>query len=108
MTHRHTKDRNQDEVRDHIEAHGWLFEDTSQTSLGYDAIVSSPGGQRVVRLEIKDGSKPPSRQKLTPHEQRTHEKLARYGVAVELIRCIEDCDVLFRVASRQYDDRQVR
>ena len=104
----HRKDANHDLVRKTVEAHGWLWEDTAQTALGYDALVTSPGGERTVRLELKDGSLSPSRQKLTPHEEATHEKLARYGVAVELIRCVEDLEILFRPTREgSYDSRQI-
>ena len=91
---RHRKDANHDLIRDVVEARGWCFEDTSQTELGYDALVSK--GDRTVRLEIKDGSKKPSAQRLTPNEETAHARFAAHGIPIELIRCVEDLQILER------------
>ena len=81
-------------IRQELEARGWLWQDTSQTHLGYDAIIHKGG--RSTFLEIKDGTKPLSQQRLTPHETTVHAKLAAQGITVEIITCSEDLDVLER------------
>ena len=94
MRSRHRRDANHADVRAAAERLGWMFEDTSQTHLGYDAILTRVG--RTVRVEIKDGSKPMSAQKLTPHEADVHSTLRAHGVIVEILTCVEDLQMLSR------------
>ena len=98
---RHRKDANSDDIQDAAEPCGWLWQDTSQTDLGYDAILVKGG--RSVYVEVKDGSKPPSEQRLTPHEEQVHAQLSRYGVTVELLTCIGDLQVLERPQQARRD-----
>lgn len=103
--HRHRKDANHNHICLALTASGWYVQDTSSTNLGYDAILVKAG--RIVLVEIKDGSKPPSAQKLTPHEEQVHAALARCGVTVELLTCLEDLAVLDRPhRGGSYDSRQ--
>jgi len=94
---RHRTDTNQQQLRDAAEQLGWLWLNASQTNLGFDAILVKGG--RVVLAEVKDGSKPPSAQQLTPHERDTHMLLERHGVIVELLTCVDDLAVLGRERS---------
>ena len=90
---KHRKDGNHDDVKAALEAMGYLVLDTSQTNLGFDMICVKHGAARFV--EVKDGSLPPSRQKLTPHEQKVHQQLRARGVTVELLTGVDQSlDVL--------------
>lgn len=62
------KDANHNEVADQVEKAGWSIFDTSGLGFGFpDLLVGKPGF--CVPIEIKDGSKPPSKRKLTQKEQ---------------------------------------
>lgn len=51
-----------------------------------DLLVGTPRG-RLVLLEVKDGSKPPSVRKLTPDQREWHQRWRRYPIfIVENIR----------------------
>lgn len=103
MRKTHRLDANHKELRQAAEKLGWLWEDTSQTGLGYDALITIQG--RTVRAEIKDGRKPPSAQKLTPHEERVHQKLKAHGVLVELLTCVDDLQMLHRELRSRREER---
>jgi hypothetical protein len=79
----HAKDRNHKAVRKAVERLGYVWIDLAQSSAGIDAIVCRGG--RCVPIEVKDGSLPPSKQKLTPHEQQVHALLKAHGVTVEIL-----------------------
>lgn len=92
--HRHRLDANHHAIRECAEALGWHWQDTSQTGLGYDAILIRGG---VVKFcEIKDGMKPISQQRLTPYEQRVHQDLKAHGVTVEVLTSQDDLVMLGR------------
>ena len=59
-------DANQPEIVKTFRKFGWYVLIVSQLKNCYDIIVSKNG--RTIAVEIKDGSKPPSQQKLTPGE----------------------------------------
>lgn len=88
MRKTHRKDANHAQIRQAAERMGFYFWDASQSSLGVDAFLVKAG--RLVPVEVKDGSKPPSAQQLTKHEQRVHIDLMQHGVRVILLTCIED------------------
>ena len=100
---RHRQDRNHHEIREAAEALGWLWQDTSQTQLGYDAILVQGG--RTAYVEIKDGNKPMSAQQLTPHEVRVHRTLKAHGVTVEILTCVADLVVLSRVVLARREEK---
>ena len=100
---RHRQDRNHHEIREAAEALGWLWQDTSQTHLGYDAILVKGG--RTVYAEIKDGQKPMRAQRLTPHEVRVHRTLKAHGVTVEILTCVADLVVLSRVVPTRREEK---
>lgn len=90
----HRKDANHDTLRAVAERVGWLWLDTAQTGLGFDALLLK-GGRWVV-AEVKDGAKPISAQRLTPHEKKVHTTLKAHGVMVEILTCAEDVLMLER------------
>lgn len=103
---RHRKDDNHDALLDVATRLGWFAQNTSQTELGYDAILVKGG--RVVFAEIKDGQKPMSQQKLTPHEQTVHRRLKAHGITVEILTSEADVIALERPHRRgSYDERQL-
>ena len=62
------KDKNHNAVTDYLRGLGWSVFDTSALGRGFpDCVVGRRGFAAVV--EIKDGAKPPSKQRLTPCEQ---------------------------------------
>ena len=64
-------DANQNEIVDALRGVGATVAITSMVGAGFPDIVAGYRGVNYL-IEIKDGNKPPSRQKLTPDEQRWH------------------------------------
>lgn len=66
-------DSNQNEIVRHLRDHGASVQILSAVGNGCPDILvgytNAAGTQRTVALEIKDGRKPPSRQRLTSEEQ---------------------------------------
>jgi len=85
---------------------GFLFLDCSQSSLGFDALVATHG--RLTPVEIKDGLKAPSRQRLTPHERETHARLLAHGVRIELLTSLADVESLGRELRHVNPSRAMR
>jgi Holliday junction resolvase len=82
---RHRSDSNQTEIVKCFRKFGWYVLIISQLDNCCDIIVSKNG--RTVAVEIKDGSKPPSKRKLTPGEEKfRNEWQGEYA----LIESIED------------------
>ena len=107
MPHRHRKDSNHNALAAELTARGWYVQDASQTGLGYDLLIAKAG--RLLPVEIKDGEKSPSRQRLTPHEKAVHASLGLHGVEVLLLTCSEDIEQLERPRrAGSYDDRNGR
>ena len=61
-------DANQGEIVDYLRAAGWSVFVTSAVGNGFPDLVVSRAGFTAV-VEVKDGSKPASKRKLTPKEQ---------------------------------------
>ncbi len=78
-------DANQPEIVKTFRKLGWYVLIVSQLKSCCDIIVSKCG--RTIAVEIKDGSKPPSQQKLTPGEVKFKEE---WQGEYMLINCIED------------------
>lgn len=98
----HRLDGNHHEVRQALERVGYLFLDCSQTNLGFDALVVKAG--RLVPVEIKDGRRAPSAQRLTPHEVEVHARLKAHGVTVEILTGVDQSlDVLLEPRRNFYD-----
>ena len=72
-------------VIDALRHAGWYVLDLSQLGRGApDAICARAGQVRLV--EIKDGAKPPSKQRLTPDETKVHAGFLAAGVSVMIVR----------------------
>jgi len=62
---------------------------TSMVGGGFPDIVVAWMGKNYL-FEIKDGNKPPSKQKLTPAEKKFH-AMWQYAGQIDVVTCIEDC-----------------
>lgn len=76
-------DSNHGEIRDFLRDRGAVVEDHSSWPCGYDVLVHFAG--QTVRCEIKDGSLPPSKRRLTENEQQAHDNNpASYAVVTSI------------------------
>lgn len=83
MTHKR-KDSNHNDLAETMRYCGALVIDcTGAPELGFDAIAIRAG--RVAFLEFKDGSLPPSKQRLTDHEQVMQRSITAFGGAYLVI-----------------------
>ena len=64
-------DDNQPEIVKAFRKLGWTVAHTHTVGKGFVDIVCSKGGHNIL-VEIKDGTKPPSKRVLTPDEQKFH------------------------------------
>lgn len=71
-------DSNQNEIVSHLREHGASVQIVSMVGKGCPDIfvgyTNAFGLQRTVAMEIKDGTKPPSQQRLTPDEETWFER----------------------------------
>jgi hypothetical protein len=88
MTHKRI-DANQPSIVATLRAVGaeWIST-TRDPGVGFDGIICFRGEVHLV--ELKDGSKPPSRRRLTDNETRRREQLERVGVKVHIIESADD------------------
>jgi len=63
-------DANHAAVRDKLREVGYIVHDLANLGIPVDLGVQSPSGSIPLFLEVKDGSKPPSKRKLTPAAQK--------------------------------------
>jgi hypothetical protein len=89
---RHGKDGNHGKVMAVFEALCPVVEDHSQGDHGYDAIIRTSRGVVYV-VEIKDGSQPPSKRRLTDSEKAA---MARWGWQFALVESERDAERLAR------------
>lgn len=74
-------DSNHSQVISALLGAGAVVEDLSEAGRGLpDLLVGSKKSGRFALFEIKDGAKPKSAQKLTPAQERFHEKWAGFPV----------------------------
>lgn len=71
MTYKRT-DANQSEIMDELRKQGFSVWSTSDKGKGGVDVIAGKNGINYM-IEIKDGNKPPSQQKLTPAEKKFHE-----------------------------------
>jgi hypothetical protein len=95
-------DANQSEIDSALEAMGWLVVPTHQLGKGFPDRIGIKAG-RVVFLEVKDGTKPPSRRKLTPDEVEKHRQFKAFGVHVHVIEKVEDLASIDRDARERHE-----
>jgi len=86
------KDANHNEIADYFIAHGCSVGDLSQVKRLCDMVVGYKGLNELV--EIKDGSKPPSAQKLTEGEAKFHRE---WLGTITVITSIEDAAKLITI-----------
>lgn len=83
------KDANHDIVCEALEASGWTVIPTFRVGDGFpDAVIARRGV--VIFCEIKDGSKVPSAQKLTPDEVRFRELVEGAGLPYRIVRSVDE------------------
>lgn len=87
-------DSNHADVRDALRALQIHVEDTSRVGQGFPDLLAAHRG-RVVAVEVKDGSKPPSARTLTPDEQRWR---ARWEAAGGRYAVVETIDQAIQLA----------
>lgn len=108
MTRRAARvDSNQREIDDALRALGWLVWPTHRLGDGFpDRVIAKAG--RLVLLEVKDGSKPPSGRRLTPAEADAHQAFHRHGVTVLVVETVADLAQLDREARARFEGGEVR
>jgi hypothetical protein len=81
-------DRNQNETINALRRAGCLVHSLAQVGNGCpDLLVLAPDG-RLLLLEIKDGTKPHSAQRLTPKEAQWHRLWGGRGAPVYVVNCV--------------------
>lgn len=63
---------------------GWHVTDASHVGGGFPDLVVAKSG-RLMLVEVKDGTRPPSERKLTPLERMVHLAFAEQGVTVAIV-----------------------
>lgn len=82
-------DANHGEVRSALRAAGWTVVDCAGVGSGFpDLLIARNGVVRMV--EIKDGAKVKSAQKLTEDEVQFHALMAAAGVTVQVVTSVEE------------------
>ena len=82
-------DSNHAEILEALASCGWYCLDTSRAGFGAPDCLAVRAG-RLIPIEIKDGSKPPSARQLTPAEQDVHDAFAAAGVPVVVVTSVEE------------------
>lgn len=92
MSHRHRgkrRDSNHPEIAAYAAQIGFSVLDTSQLNRGLDLLVALNG--HTIRIECKDGAKPPSARKLLESEQDVFD---HWQGRCEVWECVADIDRL--------------
>ena len=89
MRRRARIDANHVEVRSALRAAGWTVVDCAKIGSGFPDLLIAKRG-RLLLVEIKDGAKVPSAQKLTEDELQFHALLASAGVTVQVVTSVEE------------------
>ena len=89
MRRRARVDANHAQIRSALRAAGWTVVDCAGVGSGFPDLLIAKHG-RLVMVEIKDGAKVKSAQKLTLDEQQFHASMAAAGVIVSVITSVEE------------------
>lgn len=88
-------------IKQGLERLGCAVADTSSMGGGYPDLTVGKRG-RVVLLEVKDPSKPPSARALTPAQQKFHARWALEGVPLFVVHDLEEAiDAVFERQRRE-------
>ena len=82
-------DANHGEVRSALRAAGWTVVDCAGVGSGFPDLLIAKHG-RVMMVEIKDGAKVKSAQRLTEDEVQFHALMAAAGVTVSVETSVEE------------------
>ena len=88
------KDENQSPIVGALRQIGVYVHDASASGGGLTDLICVYRG-RVVLIEIKDGSKPPSRRKLTPAQVDFHEGCRTHGYVIPIVETVDQALALF-------------
>jgi len=86
-------DANHAEIRSALRAEHWVVVDTAGVGSGFPDLLIARRG-RVLLVEVKDGAKVPSAQKLTEDEAQFHQLLASAGVTVHVVTSLKEAMAL--------------
>lgn len=87
MAYARRVDANHAAILDALKKCGWYVKDTSAVPAFFDAVVGRAG---VVHfLELKDGSKPPSKRALTEAQKELHADFLRAGISVKVLTNVQ-------------------
>ena len=90
MRRRARVDANHAEVRSALRAAGWTVVDCAGVGSGFPDLLIAKHGRGIVMVEIKDGAKVLSKQKLTEDEVQFHALMAAAGVTVSVVTSVEE------------------
>ena len=82
-------DANHAEIRSALRAAHWVVVDCAGVGSGFPDLLIAKRG-RLLLVEIKDGAKVQSKQKLTEDEVQFHQLMAAAGVTVEVVTSVEE------------------
>lgn len=89
MNYARKVDANHKQIADALRRVGFEVVDFSSMGRGVPDLWACKAG-RAVWVEVKDGSKSPSRQKLTEAQSHFREKCERQGIEVVTVTSVED------------------
>ena len=92
-------DDNHDEIRTAFRKVGAVVVDTYMLKNAFDMLVAFRGELYIV--EVKDGEKPPSKQKLTPGEIDCMNNLKRAGVDYHIVTSTDEAMELIGVRKKR-------
>ncbi len=87
-------DKNQAQIVEYFRKAGAHVLLTHQLKNAFDLLVGYRG--RLFIVEVKDGTLPPSKRKLTEGEKRCSEAFSRVGVSYHIVESIEDAERLLK------------
>jgi stringent starvation protein B len=76
-------------VRSALRAAGWIVVDCARIGSGFPDLLIAKGGH-ILMIEIKDGAKAKSAQRLTDDEVQFHVLMRAAGVTVHIVTSIDD------------------